>query len=72
MKHIKKILNEITELTTDIETNYPELYVFLEENPLTIPSEKKPVITSNYLQAYLDSLKLLKEHHLELHKENAH
>ena len=68
MKTEKKLLTEITRLTTSIETNYPELYKHLEEIPLTIPSEDDPEITIRSLQDYLESLKQLLKHHLETHK----
>ena len=42
MKTLKDIQNQITKLTTNIETNYPELYVMLAENPMTIPSKVHP------------------------------
>ena len=37
MRNLQKVLNEITDLTLEIENNYPELYQFLEENPIAIP-----------------------------------
>ena len=44
MINLQNILTEIFQLTKTIETNYPELYHFLEENPMTIPSESHPSI----------------------------
>ncbi|MFC4633236.1 hypothetical protein ACFO3O_04920 [Dokdonia ponticola] len=68
MKDLHNILNEITQLTTNIETNYPELYRSLDENPITLPVSKYPHIDKEVMQEYLESLKLLLEHHLEKHK----
>ncbi len=68
MKDLHNILTEITQLTTNIETNYPELYRFLDENPMTLPVTNHPHIDKKVMQEYLESLKALLKHHLETHK----
>ncbi len=68
MKNLHSILTEITQLTTNIETNYPGLYRTLDENPMTIPVSDHPHIDKMIMQEYLESLKQLLEHHLETHK----
>ncbi|MCK0189179.1 hypothetical protein [Arenibacter sp. F20364] len=70
MTDLKRVLGEITQLTTNIETNYPELYRSLDENPLTIPSKNHPNVNKKALQDYLDSLKQLLSHHIDTHKKN--
>tara|TARA_R110002167_G_scaffold85250_3_gene231343 strand:+ start:1089 stop:1304 length:216 start_codon:yes stop_codon:yes gene_type:complete len=70
MNNLRKVLGEISELTTDIETNYPELYRSLDENPLTIPAKNHPQVNKDDLKEYLESLKELIKHHLETHKNN--
>lgn len=67
MKNLNQILTEITEITTNIETNYPELYRSLDENPLTIPKTNSPHIDSKIMEAYLESLKQLLSHYLDTH-----
>ena len=67
MKNLHKLFREITLLTTNIETNYPELYQYLDENPMTIPVEDHPDIDVGIMQDYLMSLKDLLRHHLETH-----
>ena len=67
MKKLQKLLQEITQLTYIIETNYPELYRNLEENPITIPSDPYSHIDSKTLEGYLESLRELFRHHLETH-----
>lgn len=67
MNSLKKILTEITQLTSNIETNYPELYRTLDENPLTIPTTEHPNIDKQIMEEYLESLKQLLMHHLETH-----
>ncbi|MGB2759884.1 MAG: hypothetical protein ACSHXG_14400 [Maribacter stanieri] len=68
MKKLHKILNEITELTLNIETNYPELYRSLDENPLTLPVIQHPHMDKEIMQEYLESLKQLLNHYLDEHK----
>jgi hypothetical protein len=68
MKTLKDIQNQITKLTTNIETNYPELYKMLDENPITIPSKTHPEMNIKIMEDYLESLKQLLKHHLETHK----
>ncbi|MBT8285125.1 MAG: hypothetical protein HKO75_07045 [Flavobacteriaceae bacterium] len=67
MKRLQNILTEITQLTTNIETNYPELYSYLEENPMTLPVKEDPHMDKKVMEDYLQSLKLLLKHHLETH-----
>lgn len=68
MKDLHRILNEITQLTTRIETDYPELYRSLDENPMTLPVSKYPHMDKVVMQEYLQSLKQLLEHYIDEHK----
>jgi len=68
MKDLHNILDKITQLTLNIETNYPELYRTLDENPMTLPVTSHPHIDKKVMQEYLESLKELLEHHLETHR----
>ncbi|MCO5723282.1 hypothetical protein [Robiginitalea marina] len=69
MKDMKTLLEDITLLTSNIETNYPELYQYLGENPITLPVSEHPQIDTRVLQEYLTSLKQLLWHHLETHQK---
>jgi len=69
MNTLQALLAEISQLTKTIETNYPELYQFLDDSPMEIPSESHPTINRNVLQDYLDSLKQLLKHHIETHQK---
>lgn len=69
MKQLQGILKKITQLTYTIESNYPELYRTLDENPMTIPATEHPHIDKEVMQEYLESLKQLLEHHLETHQK---
>ncbi len=68
MNESTSLLRQITELTSTIETQYPELYRFLEEEPLTLPTEAHPEMDKKALQDYLESLQQLLTHHLQTHK----
>lgn len=68
MRDNRKVIAEIEQLTTNIETNYPELYRSLDENPMTIPATNHPHVDKEAMLAYLESLKELLRHHLETHK----
>ena len=69
MNDLRKVIVEIEKFTTNIETNYPELYRSLDENPVTIPTKQNPQIDKEIMQDYLESLKQLLKHHLETHKK---
>jgi hypothetical protein len=68
MKHLHNQLREISEITTNIETSYPELYRTLDENPMTIATSNHPQVDKMAMQEYLESLKQLLEHHLATYK----
>ena len=68
MRTLQEIQAKITKLTTNIEVNYPELYVNLDETPLTIPSMKHPVIDVSIMQDYLESLKQILKQYIKTHK----
>lgn len=65
MDNLQNTLKEISQLTKTIETNYPELYQFLDDSPMEIPSESHPTINRNVMQDYLDSLRQMLKHHIE-------
>ena len=68
MKDLRQVVGEIEKLTTNIQTNYPELYRSLDEDPLTIPTKQNPHMDKVVMQEYLESLKQLLKHHVETHK----
>jgi hypothetical protein len=70
MKELESILKEIVDITTTMETEYPELYRFLGENPMTIPTADQPKIDEAALREYLMSLKGLLQHHRETRKKS--
>ncbi|CAM3629821.1 hypothetical protein O8E88_002379 [Flavobacterium psychrophilum] len=53
-------LNEcIVKITMTILNEFPELMKFLNEMPVTIPTEQSPEINTKILQEYYDSLEIL-------------
>lgn len=67
MKQMQELNNEINKLTLKIEQEYPELYQFLGENPVTIPNGGQPKVDNQNLSEYLESLKQLLKHHIDSH-----
>ncbi|WP_188461660.1 hypothetical protein [Bizionia arctica] len=68
MKTVKDLLSEISTLIRDIETNYPEVYKYLDENPDTIPNMDHPEISTEDLEIYLATLKDLVLKYKKNHK----
>jgi hypothetical protein len=52
----KNLNSKILKITMRIQDHYPELSQYLEEMPVTVPSENNPEITLNQLQSYYESL----------------
>ena len=71
MKKLNDLMHEIIELTTEIETKYPELYKYLDETPFHICETKEKAISSKDLEQYLETLKDQLNHHKETHKIKA-
>lgn len=56
-EHLENYLNSrIIKITTIIKNQYSELLEYLNEMPVTIPSEMSPEITLNNLKTYGESL----------------
>ncbi|WP_295234989.1 hypothetical protein [Sediminibacterium sp.] len=68
MKKLNELMQEIILLTTKIETDYPELYQYLDETPFVICDTEEKTICLNDLEKYLETLKGQLGHHVETHK----
>lgn len=68
MQNLSYLLKQITELTNTIESDHPELYRYLDENPMTLPTKASPKLGKKAFLDYLESLQELLAHHLETHK----
>ncbi|NBB29549.1 hypothetical protein [Cellulophaga sp. BC115SP] len=49
----------ILQITMEIMEKYPELSEYLTEMPITVPNEESPLINSETLSDYLQSLEYL-------------
>jgi hypothetical protein len=70
MKTINQLMQEIIQITTEIETKYPELYNFLNETPLDICDTPEKTICTTDLEQYLITLKEQLKHHIETHTKS--
>ncbi len=61
-------MQDIIRLTTEIETNYPELYIYLSETPLPLGEADQKTVRTDDVKQYLETLKTQLEHHIETHK----
>lgn len=70
MEELKIINAKILDITLKIQKKYPELTKYIEEIPVTIPTEKKPEINLEVLTDYYQSLvEVLKDYQLEHEKD---
>ena len=67
MKNLQILMQEIIEITTTIETEYPELYKFLNETPIEVCSNSSDSICTLDLKKHLESLKEILYHYIETH-----
>ena len=68
MTRLQELINEINKLTSTIEQEYPGLYQFLDEMPISIPNRNHPNVDTKILCDYLESLNQLLKHHIESHQ----
>lgn len=66
MKTETILIEKIISITTLIREKHPELIIFLEEMPVTIPNENDPKLNLEALNNYYNSLiSLLKKYEIE-------
>jgi hypothetical protein len=66
---MEKSLNEkILKITLIIQNDFPELYSFIEEMPVTIPDSNDPEISLNNLNKYYNSLEVMLKNYKSTHK----
>lgn len=65
MNNLKNLMTEITRITIEMETEHPELYRYLDENPMTLPTMDHPEIDKKVLEDYLQSLRQQLKHSLD-------
>ncbi len=72
MKSAIELTAEIIKITSLIQEKYPELYEYLGEMPITIPSDQNPLIDSQTLNAYYESLVAMLNNYIYSHKQETH
>ena len=68
MKSLNSLMQEIIQLTSKIESDYPELYNYLGETPLSSSEAVEKAVSADDLNKYLDTLKSQLQRHIETHK----
>ena len=59
MKTEAELNQNILKMTMTIRNEFPELMKYLNEMPITIPTEESPEINAKILQEYFNSLETL-------------
>lgn len=67
MKNSSQILAEISEITRDIQENYPELQKYLDETRITLPKPYNDESMQKDLKDYLNGLKNMVNKYKEGH-----
>ena len=67
MKTLNQLMQDIIQLTTVIETQYPELYKYLSETPISLGVAQEKKISTADLNQYLETLKSQLQHHIDTH-----
>ncbi|MCA0380744.1 MAG: hypothetical protein LCH58_01180 [Bacteroidetes bacterium] len=57
MKNVNQLMQEIISISSTIESDYPELYKYLDETPFKICETNKNEICISDLEEYLKTLK---------------
>lgn len=71
MKTLQKLTAEISEAVRELETDYPEVYRFLDESPVLLNGAvDSRDINVKMLKDYLETLKELIKHYKETHTAN--
>ena len=60
---MRDLIKQITDITKLIEIEYPELYQYLDENPITLSRRKHPKVDEEVMREYLNSLQILLDNH---------
>jgi hypothetical protein len=59
---------DLVQLLTKIETDYPEIYTYLDEDPVTIGTANSQKISDRDMANYFDSLKEKLSQYKRFHK----
>ncbi|MBY0486518.1 MAG: hypothetical protein K2P85_04930 [Flavobacteriaceae bacterium] len=70
METEEEINAKILKITMVIHDNYPELSKYLNEMPITVPTDTNPEVNVKNLQKYYDSLLTLFRNYVAEHQLN--
>lgn len=70
MKNLSQLMQEVISITSTIESDYPELYKYLDETPFKICETEKKEICVSDLKEYLQTLKEQLKDHIASHSKN--
>jgi len=70
METEEEINAKILKITMVIQENYPELSKYLNEMPITIPTDNRPEVNVQNLQKYYDNLLTLFRNYVAEHQLN--
>jgi hypothetical protein len=62
-------MEEIIEISSEIRTNYPELYKYINETPLFLGSSPEKEMSTKELENYLNTLKEQLKDFMQTHKK---
>lgn len=65
MKSTEELTEEITQITTKIDAEHPELQKFLSETPITVPSKPGEQVKREDLEKYLQTLRTILQRYEE-------
>lgn len=68
MDRLPIIFREINQITSEISNFYQEVYPFLNEDSITLPSQGKDLVNEEDFRDYLESLKEILHHHKLTHR----
>ena len=70
METEEEINAKIMKVTMVIQENYPELSKYLNEMPITIPTDSRPEVNVKNLQKYYDALLAIFRNYVAEHQLN--
>jgi len=66
---LQNTINKISEITSKIQKEYPELYIFLKENQITIPNIVHPDMNKKIMEEYLENLQQILSKYIKTYKK---
>ncbi|WGK64008.1 hypothetical protein [Croceiramulus getboli] len=71
MEALENIIQKISSALSEIESHFPELQAFLDEQPMTLGNSPGDTMEEADLQSYLNSLEQLLQQYKKTHSHSA-